>query len=127
MLRITPINDEAVKGSWTNYRGVDLQVARANNPEFDKLFSNLTRPYKYQMEKGILDDKTMESILCEAVGTCIVVGWKNFKVDDKEVKYSKANSISLMTNDPDCRRFVQEYSSEVENFVRESEEEIKGK
>ncbi len=127
MLKITPINESAVTGTWTVYRGVKLKVARAGNDGFSKLFANLTRPHKYQMEKGTLDNDTMESIMCESIGTCILVGWDDFKVDGKVIKYSVQNSIDLLTNDSDCRDFVQDFSHDVENFLKDQEDQVEGK
>lgn len=127
-MKITPVDDsKAVEGTWTQYRGVQLKIARAGNEKFQKIFANLTRPYKRQIDKGTLDNDTMRNCICEALGRTILVDWKPFEVDGKTVKYTPENAVSLMEDDPDCREFVQEFANEVDNYLNEEAEEVEGK
>lgn len=124
-LRITPVDDQkAEEGTWTKYRGVDIKVARAGNTEFTRLFAQLTRPYKRDIERGTLDDKTMKSILCETLSKTILLEWKNFMIDEKAIEYTQKHAQQLLENDPDCREHVQEFSHDLDNFIKEDIDEI---
>lgn len=125
MARITPIDDELViDGTWTNYLGVPLRIARANNDKFKKIFRQLSKPYNRQIENNSLPEDVAEDILTEALSKAILVDWDSSKFPDN-VKYSHANAKDLLIHDPDCRDFVIEFSREAENFyIQENEEEV---
>lgn len=123
-LQITPINSEAVsEGKWTSYRGVKLKIARSGNDEYSSLFNSLTKPYKFQLQKGTLDDNTMEDIMAEVIAKTILKDWKDFIVNNEKIDYSVANVISLVKNDIDCFSFIQEFSRDLENFLEEEVQE----
>ena len=124
-VRITPLDDSKVsEGTWTKYRGVDLKIARAGNPEFTRLFNQLTRPHRREIEKDTLDEGTMRSILCETLAKTVLLDWKNFNGSDGEIEYSIGNAKSLLLNDPDCREHIQEFARDVNNYVIEELEQI---
>lgn len=123
-LRITPISNKAEEGAYANYRGVDLLIARANNSRFKAIFRRITKPYKKEIDRDTLDEATSERLLVEAVAESILVGWKNFKVNGEEVKYTKDNAKDLLSNDPDCLTFVTEFSKDIDNYIEEDEENL---
>ena len=124
-LSITPLDtDKAEDGTWTTYYKIKLKIARAGNKEFKRIFANLTRPHKREIAKNRLDDDTMKSILCETLAKSILVDWKDFNVDKKPLKYSVDDAISLLTTDVDCRSFVQEFSNDLDNFIKEELEDL---
>jgi hypothetical protein len=128
MLRITPIDNNAAQdGAWTVYRGVDLKIARAGNDRFAKHFMSASRPHRQDIDKGRLDTKTAERIMCESMAEGILMDWKNLKVGDQEVEYSKTNAFDLLKNDPDCRDFVQEFARELNNFIEKDKDETAAK
>jgi hypothetical protein len=124
---ITPINKDAEEnGSWGEYMGVGLLIARGNNTNFRRSFRRLTKPHKREIDKGTLSDSESESILCQALAESILVGWKNLKVGGKNIEYSVANAKSLLLNDSDCRDYVQNFADDLDNFIKQDEEEVKG-
>lgn len=128
MLQITPIDsNKADGGAVTSYRGVKLKIARSGNDEFAKKFTRLTKPIKNSLEDDSVDPKTLEKVLCDSLAGTILVGWTNLVVENKEVKYSVDLAAELLVNDPDCRKFVQKFSDDINNFLKLEEEETKGK
>ena len=124
-LSITPVdNSKAEDGTWTSYHKVQLKIARAGNKEFKRIFAQLTRPHKRDMEKNRVDEDIMKSIICETLAKSILVDWKDFVIDKKPLKYSIDNATSLLNNDVDCREFVQEFSRDLDNFLKEELEEL---
>lgn len=127
-LRITPVNeDKQESGTWVNYRGVDLLIARSNNDKFGRAFRRLMKPYKKDFEKDRLDIEVSQKILASALAEGVLLGWKNFVVEGKEVQYSKENAIELLIVDRDCRDFVSDFANDLENFLSIEEEATKEK
>lgn len=124
-LRITPVDDKKVEeGTWTKYRGVDVKIARAGNTEYARIFAQLTRPYKRDIERGTLDEKTMKSILCETLAKTVLVDWDNFEIDGAKIEYDFKKAKQLLENDPDCRDHIQEFARDLDNFIKEDIEEV---
>lgn len=124
-LRITQIDDKAAQdGTWTEYRGVSLKIARSNNERFAQSFLRGSRPYRKEINANALDNKIAERILCEALAEGILVDWKDFVIEGQEIPYSVENATSLMRDDPDCREFVQEFSKDLNNFLVQDKEEV---
>ena len=132
-LQITPINKEAAeKGKWTNYRGVDLLIARTNTDQYKKAFRKVMAPFQRQIEDESLSEEKSVDLLTTILAKYILVDWKNFpdfnSPDPKAtVPYSEANAKDLLTNDPDCLQFVQEFANNLNNFLLEEAERFKGK
>ena len=126
-LKITPVDSNAeINGVWTNYRGVDLLIARGNNIKFKAIFRRLTKPYQKEMDENNLGEEKSADLLCEAMADAILLGWKNFVIEDKTIEYSKINAKNLLINDPDCREFVVDFSNEIDNFIIEDRKKLSG-
>ena len=126
-LKITPVDSNAeINGVWTNYRGVDLLIARANNINFKSCFRKVTKPYEKQMEDGSLGEEKSSDLLCTALADSILLSWRNFIIEAKEIEYSKINAKNLLMNDPDCREFIINFSNEIDNFIIEDRKKLSG-
>lgn len=124
-MRITKIDDKAAQdGSWTEYRGVSLKIARAGNDRFAKSFLRGSRPYRKDIQANTVDDQIAEKILCEAIAEGILVDWKGFVIDDTEIEYTVENATALMRDDPDCREFVQEFSRDLNNYLTQDKDKV---
>lgn len=122
-LRITPVNkDHEQNGTWTEYRGVDLLIARSNNTLFAKTMRQLSKPFAKQLKKGDLAPETVNSILAKATAVGILKDWRNFKIGGEDVPYSTENATNLLINDPDLMDFVSDFSSELDNYLTEQDD-----
>jgi hypothetical protein len=127
-LRITPIDDEAVnQGTWTVYRGVKLRIARANNDKFARIFTQLSKPHKREIDNNTADEETLAEIMAESLGQGILTDWSGFVLNGEEIPYSTENAISLMRADADCRAFVMEFAGNVEHYLQKQEDYIEKK
>ena len=127
MIQLTPIDrDHELNGVEAVYRGATLIIARSGNTRFKRIFKQLLKPYKHQLDKGTLDDTVSEELLVSAYAEAILVGWKEFKdVNGKSHKYTKANAIDLLSSDQDCFEFVRSTSEDINRYIIEDEEETK--
>ncbi len=126
-LKITPTDDEKEKeGTWTNYLGIPLKIARSNQPKY---IAEVARRMKIFRNNGKmknnmpLDEMTTES--CKAIANHILLDWK--KTPKFDFDYSREKAFKLLKNDPDCRDFVIEFADDAANFYSEETEEIAGK
>lgn len=120
--RITPVNEDLKEnGSWGTYRGVSLLIARANNTKFKQIFRRLTKPYKRDIDRGTLDQETLEEIWASCMSETILLDWKNHPAN---IKYSKENAKQLILQDPDAADFIKEFSEDVNNYIEEETKEV---
>jgi len=128
MLQITPIDSSKTDdGAWTTYRGVKLKVARSGNDAFAKKFTRLVKPIQNDIDTKSASDEILEKTLSDALAGTVLVDWKPFKNGGEMVKYSDENAADLLYNDRDCRKFVQDFANDIDNFLRTEEEVVKGK
>ena len=128
-MKLTPVNESAeIEGSELNYRGVALNIARANNKNFKRMFREVLKPYKREFEKGRMEDNVAEDLMIGCVAKTILVGWKNFKdTDGKEWKYTVQNAEALLRDDKDVYEAITEFSENIDNYIIEDVEETKAK
>ncbi len=127
-LMITPIDKDAEQnGVWTEYREVKLLIARANNTKFKTAFRRITQQYD---DLSNLPEERSAELLSEALAEGVLLGWKNFKINDgnveKEVEYSKINAKNLLVNDVDCREFVTDFANQIDNFIIQNRKKLSG-
>jgi len=124
MLQITPVDHgKEEDGSWGSYLGVPLLIARSNNAKFKKMFRRLSKPYKKQIDKGTIDDDTALDIMCKSIAYGVLNSWDKTKMPGNP-EYSEENAVDLLKNDPDCLDYVQEYSNDLDNYIKEDIEEV---
>lgn len=128
IIKITPIDDEkAEEGTEALYRGIKLKVARSGNDKFAAKFTKLSKPIKNSLEDDSVDSKTLEKVMCESLAGTVLVGWSNLVINGENVKYTNKLAAALLKNDRDCRRFVQKFSDDINNYLNAEEDDIKGK
>ena len=106
-----------------------LTIARSsNNPHYESKLVSLMEPYRKQQKKGKdISNEVAKRIMIKVYAEEILLGWdENDLLDEngKPVKYSVDNAIELLTHDGDLREFVEEYSSNMNNYI--DVEEVSG-
>ena len=95
-----------------------------SNKKYTKALEVATRPYRRQIELGVLKPEVSEKIFMDVFCTTILIGWKNVIGEDgTPLKYSKDNAIKLMTALPDLYERIQSEASIASNFRDASLEE----
>ena len=95
-----------------------------SNKKCTKALEVATRPYRRQIELGVLKPEVSEKIFMDVFCTTILIGWKNVIGEDgTPLKYSKDNAIKLMTALPDLYERIQSEASIASNFRDASLEE----
>lgn len=106
-----------------------LTIARSsNNPHYESKLLELMEPYRKQQKKGKeISNTVARRIMTKVYAEEILLGWdKDVLEDDGElVNYSPENAYDLLTDDGDLRDFVEEFSSNMNNYIDTGE--ISGK
>lgn len=122
-MKITPVDKhKELDGVETDYYGVTLRIARANNSNFVKAFKSESNALKRAKGNAKIDADAIEAVATKAMAKTILVGWSGFEMDGKEIEYSSENAFNLLTNDHDVREFVSSFANDMDNFM----EEVKG-
>lgn len=110
------------------FKGIMLEIARSNTPEYISKLRFLTKPFQRQIDAGDFPVEKDIEITAKALAGTVLVGWQPFTMPNgDQIEYSLANAENLLINDNDCRKFVLEISREWELYERQAEEDAEGK
>ena len=110
-------------GVWLEYRdGSQVKVARAGNQVFSRAHAARMKPHLRKQRDGNMDAEVETRILCEAIAEGILVDWKGFEEDGKELKYTKARASALLISSMDFRNEVVELAATEAYFHADFEE-----
>ena len=109
-IKISPFADVVKK----EYEGVTLHIAQAGNVEQLRKVRHLLKSRGDASTEVEIDQELQE--LCEALAGTVLVGWEPFEMDGETIEYSDENAASLLYHDPQCREFVAQTASDIEEF-----------
>ena len=91
---------KSIDGIWCPFfAGIELKIARINNPAYTKELEKLEQPYLRQIRTASLDMETRLSLNMQAAAKCILVGWKNIQDDSgNEISYSPEKALEFLKN-----------------------------
>lgn len=117
-------NLEAGDGVRLEYPGFSITIHRAggSNKRFANILSAKMKPFRHQLDRGIMDDDVSARILREAYAEGVVVGWQDVKdADGNDMPFSKENVVKLFTDLPDLFADVRSQAENVSLFREEGE------
>ena len=108
------------EGVWVELNeGMEVKVARLNNPTYQRIWEREMRPFRAQFERGLLADDKMEQIIVKVMSECILIDWKNIEFDGKKLPHSVENAAMLMSEFPDFRSDIMFLASQQATFRAE--------
>ena len=114
----------AEEGVWVDLdTTTSLLIRRYGCKSFQKYLTALLAPHKKATQRGTLDDDLAEQLLTQAIAKEILVGWKGLKLDGKDVKYSYATALEILSN-PVFKDFRDDVVTWAQDFQLYREEEI---
>lgn len=112
-LLITPVDRQAQEeGTWTEYHGVKLKIARATNAKFRRAMIAQRTNFDPEDQSEEADRESTEK-LATAMAEGLLLDWKNHPA---QVPYSKESARTLLIQDSDARQFVLNFANQVGNF-----------
>lgn len=121
-------DDLAVEGVWVNVtQETRLKIARWNNPRFQQVYREETKPYREQIDSGMAEEDLIEEIGHVVMAKTVLLDWEELYVDGESVgQYTQEKAKELLDNYPDFRDLVMNHARKNEHFQREKEEEDRG-
>jgi len=94
-----------IEGVWVPLNdGIEVRVARIGSAPYLKIWEREVRPYRAQMDRGLLSDEKQTEILIKVMSEAVLLDWKNIEYPSgKKFPYSPANASTLLTELPDFR------------------------
>lgn len=118
-------NLEAGQGVTLEYPGFSITIHRAggSNKKFANILSAKMKPFRHQLDRGIMDDEVSARILRESYAEGVVIGWNNVKdAEGNDMPFSKENVIKLFTDLPDLFADIRTQAENVSLFREQGEQ-----
>jgi len=126
-IKITPTDGiKELEGTWTNYQGVRLLIARTTKPAYMNALILGSKSMKTKMNQLDVPTEEMTNTVCKALSKYLLLDWQDFVIDGEELPFSIDNAYWLLKNDIDARNFVLEFADEAANYYREEVERVAG-
>ena len=119
------------EGRWHNLSMIDgakIKVAKAGNPENEKLLRKLYKPYAQQIRRGKdLSKSVQDEIELKLLTKTILLDWEGIPDGEGgEIPYSEENAKELLS-DPELKELkdeIHEASNDFAGFQAEMDEEL---
>jgi hypothetical protein len=92
-----------------------------SNVAFSKALESATRPYRRQMELGLMKNDVAETLFLKVFVETVLRDWENIQSEDGiSIAFTPENAISLLTELPDVYERLQTEAKLASNFRSES-------
>jgi len=118
------VNEErAEQGVWIPI-GEDarLKVARANNPNFRRVFRKLITPYTAAIRSNSLPDDVDDQIMIRAIAETILVDWQGITENGEPIPYSVEKARKYLQHEP-FRELVMNFARDLSLYKEAMDEE----
>lgn len=120
-------DDMEKKGIWIDYGDAgSFLIARAggSNQKFANILQAKTRPYKFQIDNELIDQKVGQKLMYEAFAEAVVLGWEGVcDRNGQPIPFTKENCVKLFEDLPDLFHDLREQATKLANFRQQSLEE----
>jgi|TARA_R110000787_G_scaffold36139_1_gene92447 hypothetical protein len=86
--------------------GIEIRVARVGNPNYQRIWEREIKPYRAQVDRGLMADDKMTEIIIKVMAEAVLLDWKNVEYEGKKLQYNRANALRILTELPDFRADV---------------------
>ena len=112
-----------VNGATVEFGGTKFIIARAGNPKYSKLLTQLVDKNRAALDlKDDSADALSDRILVEVLATTVLLGWDNLNYQGKPMAYSIENASKILSH-KDFRREVVRMSEDLDHFRAKYEAE----
>lgn len=117
------------------FKGVTLVIARGDNRDFRDKHRKLVNKAKHASSANkrkkfngewaeSLSAEDNDKLKAQAFAGTILVGWRDFNIDGKEIPFSEENAADLLFHDSQCMNFIDEESDDLDAFYKEEKEAL---
>lgn len=105
--------------------GATIWVRRAggSNTQFSKALDAVMKPYRRQIQQGILEDGKANELEARAYARGVIIDWSGVTgPDGKEMECTEENIVQLFTDLPDLFTEVKQQANDLANFRSQEQE-----
>ena len=116
-------NEAKSQGIWDDHEGSRFLIASTSAHAFQEYFSKIQRPYKRAMEKGTMEGKTSNELLCKALAKYVLLDWEDVESNGVAVPYSESAAKEALIQNDLLREHITEISMDIVNYKTQKEED----
>lgn len=116
-----------IEGVWFPIaEGGHVKVARADNPEYSRVFRVKTVLKRQALAAKVLPDGEAEDLLNEVLSETILIDWKGITLDGVDVPYTSKVGKKYLAKYTLFRSFVVDCSEDIKVFKEDDDEATAG-
>jgi len=81
------------QGVWVNFQDGKIKLRPLNNADYLRKYRELTKGYRFGDE---IPAEQLEPIIAQCLAEAVLIDWKGFTEDDKELPYSKEKATEYL-------------------------------
>lgn len=124
---ITDKEIESQEGIWLKFpndRKIHVLRAGGGNSKYARYFNSAIKPYRRQMDRGLLDPEKSNEILVDVYVETVILGWSGIKdVNGNEIPYGKGVAREFFTAYPELFNDVVSFAGDAALFQNEQAKE----
>ncbi len=106
--------------------GAWVRIARIGNPDYERVLTAASKPYRLQIQRGTLDPKIQDKLYIEVIAKTVLLDWGGLTDNGAIVEYSVENAIAMLTGYADFLEFIVAEANRLENFKIQADEDLAG-
>ena len=113
-------DDRLQKGIWVVHaNGPEFRVCGAtdSNPRYMKMKEKVLKPLRRAAAHDAVSEKEANKALAKVYSYCIVIDWRNVKVEGVTVPYSQAECLKILIAYPKLFRWLRAEATEDSHFA----------
>jgi hypothetical protein len=110
---------EIGEGAW-------VRIARIGNPDYERVLTAASKPYRLQIQRGTLDSKIQDKLYIEVIAKTVLLDWGGLTDNGKKLDYNHDNAVKMLTDYPDFLEFIVAEANRLENFKTQADENLEG-
>jgi len=88
-----------IEGVWYDVGdGLQLKVARMNNPQYVKRLNEVSAPYRAQVKAGTLSDEKKAELAAGVMAETILLDWRGMFLGGKPLPYSRKKAAEILAD-----------------------------
>jgi hypothetical protein len=127
--RIRVDTEKELKGVWKSWNGIELLIARANNPKHAAAMQKHLEPVLHIVREEGNNGGMAETVAKKAAAETLLLDWRDLEAEDgSPLEYSSEQALEFFEDEElqDLYGFVQQVAYSAENYRRVVAEDTAG-
>ena len=116
-------NGEGIDIRFPNGAVIIIHRAGGANKKYARLVRQKMKPYKWQLDRGTMDEEVAERLMREIYAESVIIGWRGVKAGGEDVMFTEKNCVDFLEAFPTIFEKIQEVASDAANFKLERMQE----